>query len=260
LADLAHTLTTSNKVSTFTREDLLECYLQIYMNYGLPRTDAQTVVNELETHTGLIVQSGAENFEFSHKSLQEYLTAVFIVGLPAIPTNMIELQVMPNELAIATSLSSRPSEYFYSLVVDHFSRFRLSFQFVRSFINRLLIERPDFEISVRVGVAILLLYSQYLRAWIEDANQLQLFTFDPLWDEFEHLNTLIRERLEFSDLLGVYELHSHSYGLDGQEIWRLEIKEHGEGPFRLYARMKVLPQILWVRKSLVGGDPMASQN
>ena len=142
----------------------MDCYREIYVNYGLRISEAQAVVNELETHTGLIVQSGTELFEFSHKSLQEYLTAVFIVGLPAIPTNMIELQVMPNELAIATALSSRPSEYFYALVARHFSRIKLSFQFVRTFINRLLIERPDFEMSAEVGLAILCLYSQYLRA------------------------------------------------------------------------------------------------
>ncbi len=144
LSDLAHSLTISNRTSTFSAGDLMHCYEEVCGNYGLPISQAQEVVNELETHTGLIVQTGTELFEFSHKSLQEYLTAVFIVGLPAIPTNMIELQVMPNELAIATALSSRPSEYFYALVTSHFSRFKLSFHFVRTFINRLLIERPDF--------------------------------------------------------------------------------------------------------------------
>ncbi len=164
---------------------------------------------------------------------------------------MIDLQIMPNELAIATALSSRPSKYFYSLVIQHFSQIQLSFQFVRTFINRMLIERPDFEMSNEVGLAILCLYSQYLRASIEEANQLQLFTYDPLSDEFEHLNELIKERIKVADLLGVYRAHSHSYGLDGQEIWRLEVKQQGEGPFRLYTRGNVLPQILWVRKSLV---------
>lgn len=254
LADLAHELTKSNRVSTFSRSDLVDTFLRIYANYGLPKSDAQAVVNELESHTGLIVQSGSDYFEFSHKSLQEYLTAVFIVGLPSIPRNMIELQLMPNELAIATALSSRPSEYFYDLVLKHFSHFNLSFQFVRSFINRLLVERPDFELSVKVGIAILCLYSQYLHAWIEDAMQLQLFTFDPLSREFETLNALIRERLSVTDLLGVYEHHSSSYGLDGQEIWRLERKQEEEGPLRLYSRGNILPQILWVRRSLIEED------
>jgi hypothetical protein len=253
LADLAHNLTTSNKTSTFTRFDLLESYQRISVNYGLRNSEAQAVVNELETHTGLIVQSGADLFEFSHKSLQEYLTAVFIVGLPWIPRSMIELQLMPNELAIATALSSRPSRYFYSLVLQHFSTVNLSFQFVRTFINRMLIERPDFDVTPEVGLAILCLYSQYLRASIEEGRQLQLFTYDPLSYEFEHLNALIRERIKVSDLLGVYRVHSHSYGLDGQEIWRLESKEQGEGPLNLYTRGNILPRLLWVRQTLVEG-------
>jgi DNA polymerase III delta prime subunit len=251
LADLAHSLTTSNKTSTFSRSDLLESYSQIAGNYRLKQAEAQAVVDELESHTGLIIQSGVDLFEFSHKSLQEYLTAVFIVGLASIPSNMIELQIMPNELAIATALSSRPSEYFYTLVVRHFSRFKLSFHFVRAFINRLLIERPDFELSVEVGIAVMRLYSDYLRAWIEEADQLQLFTFDPLFDEFDNLSVLIRERITKDDLLGVYHQLNLSYGLDGQEIWRLELKPHGVGSLNLYARMGVLPHDLWVRKSLI---------
>jgi predicted NACHT family NTPase len=251
LSDLAHSLTTSNKTSTFTSDDLLESYRQISENYGLRNSEAQAVVNELETHTGLIVQSGSDFFEFSHKSLQEYLTAVFIVGLPGIPRRMIDLQIMPNELAIATALSSRPSKYFYSLVIQHFSQIQLSFQFVRTFINRMLIERPDFEVSQEVGLAILCLYSQYLRASIEEASQLQLFISDPLSDEFEHLNALIKERIKISDLLGVYNAHSHSYGLDGEDIWRLEARKPGEGPLRLYTRANILPPVLWVRKTLV---------
>jgi NACHT domain len=251
LADLAYYLTKSNKSSTFTRSDLLEGYEEISINYGLRKSEAQAVANELETHTGLIVQSGADLFEFSHKSLQEYLSAVFIVGLPFIPRSMIELQLMPNELAIATALSSRPSKYFRTLVLDHFSKVRLSFHFVRTFINRMLIERPDFDVTPEVGLAIMCLYSQYLRAWIEESSQLQLFMFDPLSFEFEHLNALIRERIKVADLLGIYRVASHSHGLDGQEIWRLEAKEQGEGPLNLYTRSNLLPGLLWVRRSLL---------
>jgi hypothetical protein len=110
-------------------------------------------------------------------------------------------------------------------------------------------------VSQEVGLAILCLYSQYLRASIDEARQLQLFISDPLSDEFEHLNALIKERINMSDLLGVYAAHSHSYGLDGEEIWRLESKQPGEGPLRLYTRSNVLPPILWVRKTLVDEIP-----
>lgn len=105
--------------------------------------------------------------------------------------------------------------------------------------------------SYDVGLAILCLYSQYLRASVEEASQLQLFISDPLAGEFEHLNDLIKERIEVVDLMGVYRKESLAHGLDGQQIWRLETKEKGEGRLRLYARTNVLPPVLWVRKSLV---------
>jgi hypothetical protein len=171
---------------------------------------------------------------------------------------MIDLQIMPNELAIATALSSRPSQYFYALVINNFSHLKLSFQFVRSFINRLFVERPDFEVTLDVGLAILCLYSQYLRASIEEAAQLQLFVFDPLADEFEDLNSLIKERVQISDLLGVYQFRSKAYGLDGGEIWSLELRERRLGALTFHARQRILPDVLWVRKNLVDENSVAT--
>jgi hypothetical protein len=86
---------------------------------------------------------------------------------------------------------------------------------------------------------------------VQEALQLQLFIADPLADEFEHLNAVIRERIKVADLMRAYVKESQAYGLDGQEIWRLEALGNGDGPFRLYTRTNVLPSVLWVRKSLV---------
>jgi hypothetical protein len=97
LANLAYNLTISVKRSAFTKDDLVHAYEKMFDNFGLPRGDAAKVANELESHTGLFVQGGYELFEFSHKSLQEYLTAEFIVKLPAIPSGNI-LTILPNEL------------------------------------------------------------------------------------------------------------------------------------------------------------------
>ena len=251
LADMAHCLTSSQKSSTFSRPDLLECFSHIRENYDLPESEAQDVVNEIETHTGLFLQSGNELFEFSHKSLQEYLTAVFIGGLPAIPANMVELQLMPNELAITIALSSRPAEYFTRLIMDHFRSYKLSFSFIRTFISRLLIERPDFEKNVEVGTALLVLYSQYLQAFISEALQLQLFIEDQLEDEFEELGELIRSRIRLQEVLKAYDAYSHAHSLNGEQIWRLQRKKHARGSFALFARSNVLPKTLYIRNSLL---------
>jgi hypothetical protein len=175
LANLAFELTSKLKTSSFDREGLIECYRDIHENFGLPANEATKVVDELETHTGLFLQSGRDRFEFSHKSLQEFLTAEFIVKLPTIPRNMIELQTMPNELAVSTAISSQPSEYLTELVINHFSQIRMSFQFARAFVSRLLLEEPNFETNPRVGYALLSLYSQYLRSWVHSEDQMSLF-------------------------------------------------------------------------------------
>jgi hypothetical protein len=57
---------------------------------------------------------------------------------------------------------------------------------------------------------------------------------------------------EVGDLMGVYDKESLAYGLDGEEIWRLESKAKGEGRLSLYARANVLPSVLWVRRSRLG--------
>jgi energy-coupling factor transporter ATP-binding protein EcfA2 len=251
LADIAHALTLSRRGTTFSRSDLLDAYEEVFENYGMSRGDAQAVVDEIESHTGIVVQSASDLFEFSHKSLQEYLTALFIYGLPNIPPNMIEMQIMPSELAIATALSSRPAKYFTRLVIDHFRKYHLSFAFIRTYISRLLIEHPDFENDTEVGVALLLLYSQYLQTFIAEADQLKLFIDDYLEDEFAQLGAMIRTRILLQEVLRIYDVYTHSYSGIGEQIWRLERKTHPSGSFSLMARSNLLPKTLWIRNSLL---------
>ena len=251
LADLAYNLAAEQRTSTFSRSDLLLAFSNIYENYGLSSSDSQPVIDEIESHTGIIVQSASDLFEFSHKSLHEYLAAAFIHGLAEIPPNMIDMQLMPSELAIATALSSRPSQFFKKLVLDHFRKYRLSFAFVRTYVNRLFIERPDFESDAEVGVALLLLYSQYLHASLTEADQLKLFIDDYLEEEFEKLAAMIRSRIRLDEVLKSYEKFSHAYNGLGEQIWRLQKKTEPQGSFSLLARSNVLPETLWIRNSLL---------
>ena len=79
-------LTRRFKTTTFSTDNLRACYQEIHGNFGLPGSHATKVVDEIETHTGLFFQSAQDRFEFSHKSLQEFLAAEFIVRMPSIPT------------------------------------------------------------------------------------------------------------------------------------------------------------------------------
>jgi len=253
LANLAYELTRRYKTTTFGKDRLLACYSKIHGNFGLPLNQATKVVDELESHTGLFFQSGQDSFEFSHKSLQEFLTAEFIVRLAAIPSNMIELQIMPNELAVATAISSQPSEYLTLLIIDHFNRIRTSFQFTRSFVNRLLLEDPDFEETPRVGYALLVLYSQYLRAVIHSTQQLSLFVLDQLGREFEALAHKIRQRVTFAELDDIFDRVESTYTFEGETVWHLTRKKTKQGKLRR-ADLSILPDELFLRGSLLEAE------
>jgi len=250
LANLSYDLTVRLKTTSFSRDGLLETYGDIHENFGLPATEASKVVDELETHTGLFFQSGRDEFEFSHKSLQEYLAADYIVKLPKIPSNMVELQTMPNEIALATAISSRPSEYLTELVNVHFGKIRTSFQFTRSFVSRLLLEDPDFENTPRVGYALLVLYSRYLNSVIREEAQLSLFVMDQLGTDFAVLANKIKQRITLTDLLRSYKKIETSHTFDGDPVWHLKKKRQKQGTLRPSAE-SLLPEELWVRDSLL---------
>lgn len=154
LCHLAFHLTTQN-LTVFSQSQLEAAYLGIHNNFGLPQDQSVETANELESHTGLFLQSGFQKYEFAHKSLQEFLTAEYIVKLPSlIRLGRSMLESLGAELAIATSISSNPSIYFADIVLGVFNKANLSTSFYDAFVSRLLLERPDFYPSDDVVLAV----------------------------------------------------------------------------------------------------------
>ena len=104
LSSIAYFLTVNNKKAIFSLTTLENLYFKICADFDLDRKDSKNVLAELETHTGLFIQAGYELYEFAHKSLQEYLTAEYIVKLPSIPKSPNIINSIPNELAITISI------------------------------------------------------------------------------------------------------------------------------------------------------------
>lgn len=206
LSNLAFCLTTSYFKSVFKKEDLEKVYNRIYEDFNLKQGEVKDVVRELESHTGLFIQSGYEQYEFSHKSLQEYLTAEYIVKLPSIPDNTRTLERIPNELAIAVSISSSPSSYFIELIYNRFNKQLYSYQFLQTFINRLMLEKPDFNYNEFLGIAFLEVYSNYTHSGLKNQGQLKLFLTDNLASEFENFLKVIIPKTSFNKLIENYNL------------------------------------------------------
>lgn len=159
LKALAYELTLRTDATTFSHTTLEDIYRDIHADFGLPARQARLVAAELESHTGLIVQVDFEEYEFSHKALQEYLAAEHIRSLPLSPSVVVRL---PNELAIAVALSSRSYVYFIG-VVDALVR-RSGNQSLRdftpTFLGRLVVERADLRPVATLGWAYLLLFAE----------------------------------------------------------------------------------------------------
>lgn len=251
LCRLAYELTVKIRRTVFTDRDLLQIYRLICDDFDLGAAEGSDVVSELESYTGLILQSGYEQYEFAHKSLQEFLTAEYLVKLPSIPREKEVLSKLSYELAVATTISSNPSSYFSELVMQRLRKLRLSEEFVRAFVSRLLLEKPDFNSSNILGMALINLYSVYAE-WniISKSGQGQLFYFDSVIVEFERLIQLVLRRSSIKKILGQYSTVETFPTGDGDEIHRME-KNRGKA-YRTSVPEDELPDILFVKGSFLG--------
>lgn len=192
LSNFAFKLSIDYGKTVFNKDNLQLVYERIHRNFDLPKEEMQLVVNELESHNGLFVQTGYDQFEFAHKSIQEYLSADFIAKLPTIPKKSALLFAIPNELAIAVSISSNPNLYFATLILELSEENDEYFLFINRFLSRLLIENPDFNESPSLAIAINEIYNYV----VSRSNEAEDTDFDPNIDNYltikQSLDDLLR--------------------------------------------------------------------
>ena len=160
LCNLSYYLTAKLAKVFFTSEMLKTCYEDISEKFDLPSKEVLLVINELESFTGLFIKSGYDRFEFSHKSLQEYLAGEYIVKSNLILFKPQFLLEMPNELAVAISLSSNPS-LFLSTIIFTLRHFSASSNFAFPLFQRVLLEKPDFESTYLLPLSLIYLHDQF---------------------------------------------------------------------------------------------------
>lgn len=147
LAHLAFFMTTELERLRFSDDQLKFAYSKIHTDHGLPGHEAIKVTSELESHSGLIIESGRGYFEFAHKSIQEYLAADYIVRLPNLDLIENKVHLLPNELAIATSLSSMSCLFLAELFLKQVDLERESTGWLQTYLSRLLVEKPDLNVG-----------------------------------------------------------------------------------------------------------------
>jgi hypothetical protein len=264
LCHLSYTMTALLQKMVFSHEDLVQVYDRIYPDYDLAPNEAKQVVNELESHTGLLVQTSYEAFEFAHKSLQEYLAAEYIVRLPSIPNQPETLSQLPNELAIAVTISSDPGRYLDKLVLNRLLRIDreegtlragILSTFVGTFVSRLLLEKPDFYIGAEYGIALLILHHLMLIGSVE--SNFYKATHD---GEFENL---IQRLLPEKTLMLITQAFDRSKVRrtgPGSDIYLMvkqgSVRRKAVSSESDYHLVNMLPNRFYIRESVLDRGPM----
>jgi len=161
LYSLAYEITIQTGEKTFNEELLLSIFDKIHNNFQISKIERRKVIKEIESETGLIIKTSHDTFEFAHSSIQEYLTAEYIVKLPKVYKFEIDNYNLMNELAITICLSSNPTLYFASLVIDTFHDIDLTEVKISAFLKRLINENPDFSESPQTATGIFAIYTRF---------------------------------------------------------------------------------------------------
>ncbi len=220
LAHLSFFMSYHMERNVFTSEELKICYNKIYRSHNLPKGQSKKVVMEIENHTGLLVQVGYNTFQFSHKSLQEFLTAKHINSQPQIPI----YSDLPNEMAIAACLSSSPN-YFFKCFIHLFKK--LDDRFWNVFLNRLVDESPDFDEDPSAIVF-------FLMATFESENKV----FET---SFKKLMAKTNLGIAIKPFLRIYkkgEINEDLVGFDFHDI-QIPLDKRDYYPARLFARSNI---------------------
>lgn len=168
LSELAFNLTYKLKIKkVFTQSQMISAFVDIYKRYEkLTLDDAKSVIDDIEAHNGLIINSYSNTYEFSHLSLQEYLCGKYILSIPFSKENYDYLNEYPAPLAIANVLSPRPAEWFSALILNYQNQIQIDRNIkpdkIFEFLDRLIIEQITFLYpTIELGYSIIYLLSEF---------------------------------------------------------------------------------------------------
>lgn len=223
LTKFAYLLTCEFGTSTiFNKDQISACYEMICDEFQLPKKQAKLIVKEIEGHNGLILQSSNETFEFSHKSIHEFLTAEYISRMGVLPRKIDLLLSIPNELAIATALSSEPGQFFFRLFVKYLKKDARNISFLNAYLSRIVLERPDFKAEPILGFTFAYIYSILKFGDVNSIKNKSNFLHN---DNLLQTDELMRDLIEgnsnikrsFQELFDYYKVN-YTYNLNDSPI------------------------------------------
>jgi len=117
LSALSYVMAVNGIKSRFSSTELRDAYRAIHATFRLPKDEEAIVVNEIESHSGIILQTDFDTFEFIHLTLFEYLCGDFISRMQLTNGTALALLPLPDAAALATGLSAEQDEFFLNLAI-----------------------------------------------------------------------------------------------------------------------------------------------
>ncbi|MBS1772373.1 MAG: NACHT domain-containing protein [Bacteroidetes bacterium] len=166
LSHLAYKLLCRNLVY-FNRLNLVTAYDDIKKFYpNLPQNSPEEVVNEIRDHSGIILVCGYDLYQFSHKSIQEYLAGFYIANYNPLDDDIKnELAHMPLESAMATVLTRNTSNLFIDIINLTKSQKQEQKKYIEIYLDRIVQQKTVFNPTEKLGYYVLKLWNDH---FIED--------------------------------------------------------------------------------------------
>lgn len=261
LSTFAYHLTIHYEKFWFTKEILKDVYNAICLDFDLPKNQSTKVINEIESHNGLIVQSGMDKFEFSHKSLEEYLVACYLIKMPKLISDKAILCRIPNEIAISIAISSGPSFTYYYYIYETLKEEILNRVFLKVFLKRMILEKPDFEnlnpLLVITNVYILNLIAKKLYIYYEPVKKVIEESTEYFSNCTEMVLYLSRKN-HFKQSMKKLKLYYNIEEIEDSSRLEYDFKGWGDivllkkiGSFSYYGNEADLPESLYMPKNLL---------
>lgn len=212
LSSVSYEISKKNSSAVFTHTELQNAFSKVYKRFDLPFDQMEKIITEVESHTGLLLRSGFDSFEYYHKSIQEFLCAEMLSRLPIMPNNIKFLFDMPNECAIATSLSADPNSFLALLCfrlyrianseeIDPRKNRILLDAFWIPYFERLLIEKVIFEENELLGLCFLTLASF---GWVHERHVKTQYTKREFYDQYlSKLSVLSKDEVFLSSVRNI---------------------------------------------------------
>lgn len=156
LSSFSYYLTINDHNGSFSIQNFRDFYRLNHLEFDLPGYDIDGIIRELESHTGFIVQSGHDQYDFMHLTFQEYLSASYLVNDVASFDRIKSISKINSSVsAIVVSMSRKPGDTFARIILESIKDDYINQIHLERILERLYIETTSIGLSAELGMAII---------------------------------------------------------------------------------------------------------